>query len=101
MSKGAACVDAPNFSAGMRAPNIGGMGDAGERKVIDKMTTCGQQHSVFRALDRLADPFGFYITHSTRPTHHQQVLLTTKTTKGSDIYAFQLRELRVLRGESF
>jgi hypothetical protein len=35
------------------------------------MTPRGQQYSVFRALERLADPFGFYITHSTNLTHDE------------------------------
>jgi hypothetical protein len=67
MIKGPAYVDMSNFGAGMRAPNVGCMGNTGEREVIDEMTALGQQHSVFRALDRLTDPFSF-AAHFTLPS---------------------------------
>jgi hypothetical protein len=66
MLEGAAHIDVANFGTGVRAPNVGGMGNTGEREVIDEMTTLGQQHSIFRALERLPDPF-FLCAHFAFP----------------------------------
>ena len=57
MSEGAAYVDTPNLRARVRAANVGGVGDAGQRKIVDKMTSPGHERSVFAALKRLPDPF--------------------------------------------
>ena len=57
MSEGAADVDTPNLGARVRAAHVSRMGDAGQRKIVDKMTSPGHERSVFAALERLPDPF--------------------------------------------
>ena len=57
MSQGAAHIDVEDFGARVRAAHVSRMGDAGQRKIVDKMTSPGQESPVFAALERLPDPF--------------------------------------------
>ena len=72
MIEGAAHIDVANLGARMQATHVSRVGDTGQGQVVDEMIAFCYKPVVLGAFERLPNPFGFHITHSTRLTHHEE-----------------------------